>query len=191
MIKITGYQVAYQWCVYTLTSDAGEIDFIWPSKIASALSLKDVLSNPQFDQNKPYIFNLYNIYKNKHDAQNAIGGYMQQYGMPPLNKTVRYNRYTPVQCNETGKVWRNARECALEMGINQGQLSQHLRRNPGYRSARGLTFSNVTAPRMSIQPPPPIPPAPLQAPPVQQPFPSMHNHFNSPNPPIWPPSMNN
>lgn len=189
MMKITGYQAAHAWGIYTLSNDRGEVDFIWPNKLATSLNLKDVLSNPQFDLNKPYIFNIAGIYNTKYEAQNAFSAYLRQYGMPSLNKTVRYNRYSQVQCNETGKIWRNATECAKEMGINGGQLSQHLRRNPGYRTISGLTFSNRIGPQSQVQPiqfPTPIPPAHIQTPPMQPPLPPTHDYFNpQQNSQIW------
>lgn len=45
-----------------------------------------------------------------------------------------------VTCNETGDSWANQQECALALGINQGQLSNHLSGRRGYKTIRGKTF---------------------------------------------------
>lgn len=143
MTKITGKDAMNGWCVYTLHDDQGNLVFIYYGKVASAMSLRDLISNPAFDQNKQYTFTVQTIYPSQREAMSAQNAYIQTFGTPSLNKTVLWNRKTQVRCIETGQVWRNQLECAKSLGLNQSQLSQHLRRNPGFKSIKGMHFENV------------------------------------------------
>lgn len=51
----------------------------------------------------------------------------------------------PVQCNQTGQVFASQIEAAKAMGINKGQLSQHLQGRSGYKTIKGMTFTLVPA----------------------------------------------
>lgn len=48
-----------------------------------------------------------------------------------------------VKCHQTGAIYRNAAEAADKLGINRGQLSQHLRHAPGYKTVGGMTFERL------------------------------------------------
>lgn len=144
MIKLTGNDAINSWCIYTLHDLNKKLIFVFTSKLSTVCSLRDVISNPAFDVNATYTFTIAQIYNTQTEAHNALYQYVQMFGMPELNKTVRFNRFGKVRCNETGQIWRNQNDCAKTLGINQGQLSLHLRRSPGYKTIKGLTFTNVT-----------------------------------------------
>lgn len=146
MIKLSGEKAVNSWCIYTLHDAAGKLAFVWHCKLSNVCSLKDAMVNPAFNMNEEYTLTIAQIYKTQREASNAATAYMQLYGMPELNKTIRFHRYSQVKCDQTGKVWRNQRACAIELGLNQAQLSQHLRRAAGYKSIKGLTYSNVVQP---------------------------------------------
>lgn len=160
MFKITGNNALNGWCIYTLHNAKNELCFIWAAKIATVLGLREVLTNPAFDSEEVHTLSIVQIYNSYKDAQTALLNYMQVNRMPAYNKTIRYNRYSRVKCNETGQVFRNQLEAAQIMGINQSQLSKHLRRAPGYKSIKNLTFSNI---RADIDAPQPVqyPPLPV------------------------------
>lgn len=182
MLQLMPNQAASGWCVYTLTNEAGDIIFIWPNKISNALSLRDAMSNPHFDKTRPVKFSIIGFYDTQRDAQNAMGAWMRYNTMPPLNRTVRFSHYCMVQCDQTGQVYRNQTEAARMLGINQAQLSQHLRRASGYKTVKGLTFSLVTNAKTILQPQPTasMPPAiPTPCPPAV-PFSPIQNGFGMP-----------
>lgn len=142
-IQLSGKDMQNSWCIYTIEEMSGKMIFIWYSKVATALSGRELLSNPAFDTAKPVIVTIQQIHATQRDAQAAIAGWFAKYGMPDLNKTVRWNRRTRVKCHETGQVFKNQLECARMLGIDQSQLSKVLRRIPGHVSINGLTFSNI------------------------------------------------
>lgn len=141
------------WCVYSITK-AGESapDFVWISKLSNVSTVTDALKNPDFDKRANYWLQVISYHPNKLAALNAQGAWMKEHGTPIMNKTQHINRRNPVQCEQTGQIWQNARECATALGINQSQLSQHLRRNPGYKSVKGLTFINVSSKPQAVAP---------------------------------------
>ncbi len=144
MLLISGRLAQTGWGVYMLQSqNDGKIIFIWATKLATIVSLKDVLTNPAFDIEEKYFFSVVGTYETQKEALNAMGNYMTKHGMPDLNKTIRWNRYTKVICHQTGVTYANQTECAKKLGLNQSQLSQHLRRAKGFRSIKGLSFSNI------------------------------------------------
>lgn len=150
MLSLNGSMAANGWCIYTLHDQQGQLVFIWPSKIASVCSLRDVLSNPGFQHDQMHTLQIVATYATQREAQGAFHLWIRANGMPALNKTVRWSRRSRVRCEQTGQVWQSAAKCASELGINQSQLSQHLRRNPSFKSIKGMTFSNIPdeAPRV-------------------------------------------
>ena len=151
MVWINRRTITNQWCIYTLQNKAGVLVFIWAAKLANAMSARDAMSNPALKDDEDYYFQIAGVYPDQRHAQAALGEYLRKNPWPEFNKTVRWNRRTRVKCNETGQTWRNGAECASQLGINRAQLSQHLRRNPGYKTIRGLTFSNIPD-EQAIQP---------------------------------------
>lgn len=143
MFKITGKMAQDSWCVYYLHDDNQKIIFVFYSKLANSMSISALLSNPAFNVNQLYNFQIYNTYQTSREAQNGLGEFLKLYGMPELNKTIKWNRMTRIECIETGKIFKNQYECAKLQAINQSQLSQHLRRNPGYKSIKGMTYRNI------------------------------------------------
>lgn len=140
---MNGYNTDKDFCVYYLLTPEQKILFVWYSKISNAMSIIHAKANPAFDKNQQFSFHIYAIYKDQRQAINGMGEFFKLYGMPELNKTVTYNRRTKVQCVETGVIYNSQYECAKLEGLNQAQLSQHLRRNPGYKTIKGHTYKNL------------------------------------------------
>jgi hypothetical protein len=115
------------------------------------MSLRDVAINPAFNINEPVKLVVNQIYTNNRDASAASLAWLRSNPWPELNKTMRWNRRTNVRCCETGQIFRNQRECATMLGLNQAQLSQHLRRNPGYKTIKGMTYENIPDTQQAVK----------------------------------------
>lgn len=134
------------WYVYTLskTSKPQELLYIGAAKINDIFTFKDLLKNPTFEIDQSYQINVLSKYERLMDAKNAVGAAVRtlnDHRIPPLNFTNYQRRNRMIICDQTGVQYRSQVECARTHGINQGQLSKHLSREPGFRSIKGLTFS--------------------------------------------------
>lgn len=63
--------------------------------------------------------------------------------IPPCNKHGAFGRFTGIECIEDGLSYRSQTECAKHYRISQGNLSSHLRGQPGYATVGGKTFRKV------------------------------------------------
>lgn len=146
MMNLNYQTILNGWCVYTLTMQGCEKpDFIWYSKVSHLTTLADAVKNPDFNRTANYYLAITSYQPDKVTAYNVVSAWMKLHGMPALNLTQWVNRRNPVQCVQTGVVYNSASDAAKALGINQSQLSQHLRRNPGYKTIRGMTFINVSS----------------------------------------------
>ena len=150
MLQFTAKQAMDSWCVYTLKDSTGKIIFIWSAKLSSALSILEARSNPHLNLEVVMTFEILGIFPTQTDARNAMVEWLRQNFYPSLNRTVRLGHYNPVRCIETLQVWPSQAECARQLGLNQGQLSQHLRRSPGFKTIRGLTFEHTVNPNLAV-----------------------------------------
>jgi hypothetical protein len=107
------------------------------------LTLSDVLKNPAFNVYAPHTLRIHALFPSQEIARANLREYLIRQPWPPLNKTSHINHYCRIRCEQTGQEFRNAAEAAKLLGINAAQLSQHLRRMPGYKSIKGMTFSTV------------------------------------------------
>ncbi|MAK38178.1 MAG: hypothetical protein CMC15_18605 [Flavobacteriaceae bacterium] len=107
------------------------------------MKLQKPMVNPEFDENKPYELTVLSFHKNRVEAYNEFSKVLRDKGFPYLNKTIKFNRYNPVQCDQTGQIWITATECAKERMLDVGQLGRHLRREVGFLSVKGNTYSFV------------------------------------------------
>jgi hypothetical protein len=166
MIKFTPNQTIDAWCLYTLANEQGEAILVWYCKFANVLAIQDALSNPNFNRNAPVTLRIGDLYNSRIEASNAVGKWMRERQFTPsLNRTIRASHYAPVKCMQTGQVFRNASEASRITGVNQSQLSQHLRGNPSNKTVRGLTFGYIDGKefhRSYTQTPPVVPYAPTQ-----------------------------
>lgn len=145
MLYVNRQSIQFGWCVYTLTlANNPRPEFIWYCKFASVIAAVDALKNPDFSSTATYRLDIFGHYPDKMTAYNATSKYLKENGMPPLNLTQWFNRRQPIQCDQTGQRFKNAAEAATLLGLNRSQLSQHLRRNAGYKTIKGMTFTNVT-----------------------------------------------
>lgn len=46
-----------------------------------------------------------------------------------------------VYCWTLQKIYKNAAECSMQLGVDPSQLRKHLQRLPGYRNVKGMQFS--------------------------------------------------
>lgn len=151
MLIINHNVITKYWCIYSLTkANESEPCFIWYCKVSKLLSLTDALKNPDFDKTANYTLSIISYHNNWIECNNALKPLFAGIsgGMPVLNRTQWINRRTPVKCDQTGQVWNSQRDCAEQLGLNQAQLSQHLRRNPSYKTVKGMTFTNVSAAKL-------------------------------------------
>lgn len=144
MIKFIPSQTINSWCFYSLANEQGVAILVWYCKFANALAIQDAMSNHYFNRDEPVTLRIEGIYNSRIEARKAVGKWMHvRQFTPSLNRTIRASHYAPVKCMQTGQVFCNASEASRITGVNQSQLSQHLRRSPSHKTVRGLTFSYV------------------------------------------------
>ena len=151
MLKLIPSKFATTYCVYQLTyTSDNSAAFVWYDKAGDMLTFTQAYSNPAFNVDDEYIFTVLNWCNTKTEAQNAMYRIIQRDGMPDLNKTLKYNRFGAVVCNQTGVIYRNASTAAQSLGLDQSRLSGHLQRRRGHKTIKGLTFSYASKPETSI-----------------------------------------
>lgn len=144
-LKCNPLQFEKMACVYEIYNAQGQVIFLWYCKADDVLKFERIKRNPAFQRNQEITVNVVSWHNNIGEAQTAFSNKMQDFQhMPELNKTISFNRYGSIVCNETGQVFRNQAEAATVMGVNQSRLCQHLKRAPGYKTLKGYTF-NFTA----------------------------------------------
>lgn len=144
MITLTPHDFTTNHCVYEVYDNQQQLVFMWSDKLANVYSLKDLVSNPEVKRDEPFTLFITKLFPSEREARNHVTSHLNNPATkwPKYNKTVRYLRYTPVQCIETGVIYKNALYCARSNNINQSQLSQHLRGVPGYKTVKGHTYRN-------------------------------------------------
>ncbi len=137
--------------VYDVIDCTGVRVFAHTCRFTDALTLKDVIANPDFDKTATYTVRILSKHVNRHEASNAFGKIMSIEGMPHCNKTMKWGRYGAVKCIQTGQVYKNAATCARMLGIPQSRLSTHLAGQAGHRSINKMTFCYANADDLKIK----------------------------------------
>lgn len=128
--------------MYSLTDFNGVIQYVGYDTFKGVMALEKLSGHLT---PVSYRLSFTGPYERQIDASNAASDYIRQHCQqtPPLNLAATSKRGQQVQCDQTGIVYRNALDCAQQLAIGQGTLSNHLRRKPGHKSIRGMTFSYV------------------------------------------------
>lgn len=124
---------------YTML-DGEEVVFIGYDKLVNIISLTVPAAHPDFKQGHDYTVQIHQpAYVNSIDAANHASSLITG-ETPPLNRGsyARFNRV--IVCEQTGQSFETQEEAARVCNISQPQLSKHLRRLPGHKSVKGLSF---------------------------------------------------
>lgn len=139
--------------------DSGRCLYVGYDRLAQVMNLAKLKGNPAFDVNAIYRTVIYSQHPTNLEAYMAVTQLIRKVygdGTPPLNMTTRENRFSPVMCEQTGVIYRNASEACASLDIAQPRLSAHLARKPGHRTIKGLTFKYADY-RDAVNKPDPMP----------------------------------
>lgn len=112
------------YCTYMHIYDDGRVFYGW-GRISSAYEPK--LSNGD----APFTVFVETTFSTVEAARNA---------RHPQNASVLTNA---IRCEETGVIFRSQAEAARATFTDPGRMSQHLKRTPGHKKIRGMTFTRV------------------------------------------------
>jgi len=120
-------------------------------------AFSDVLKHPEFKANELYQLSILVDYPcdNVIDARNMQSKTIKDLKLgysPYLNITMHQRHDMFIVCDQTGMKYRSQTEAADALEISQSQLSKHLRKQQGYRSIKGMTFSYVKPEKPSYWP---------------------------------------
>lgn len=90
-----------------------------------------------------YNFEILGPYTQEYEARNMMGEWLKNMSYtPPLNlaRVIQRNRKV-IKCNETNQVFRTQQDACQFFGISTGNMSNHLRHKPGFKTLKGRTFS--------------------------------------------------
>lgn len=141
--QTTGNELRSSYVLYkVMNAKNGDILFIDACKMSTMLNLEGLLDNPTFDPDSEIIIGVMSVHDDEHGANNALKNELRV-TYPSFNKTRSYCRSSAVECIETGERFRNQSDCAKAHDIPQGNLSNHLKQKPGYKSVKGRTYRRV------------------------------------------------
>ena len=137
---------ASEYYVFSLHSAEGEVLYVGYDLMADIVSFKTLRKNPAFKDDQLYSIVIVGKGETQLVAHEKAVEYrkaMCGLKLPEFNMTASINRRMAVTCDQTGEVWRTAREACAALGIPTSNMSQHLNRTKGHRSVHGKTFSYV------------------------------------------------
>ena len=117
--------------------------FVWHCKFTDILELRECIKNPAFERNENHTIKIISWHKTQRETTLAFDKIVKSWGVnwPILNYTNYSNNHkNRIRCNQTGEIFYTHAEACRKHNLNASQLSQHLRRNPGFKSIKGLTF---------------------------------------------------
>lgn len=117
--------------------------FVWHCKFTDILHLRECVKNPAFERNENHTIKIISWHKTQREANLEFDKIVKSWGInwPILNYTNYSNNHkNRIRCNQTGEIFYTHAEACRRHNLNASQLSQHLRRNPGFKSIKGLTF---------------------------------------------------
>lgn len=143
LIQINPAQMIPKYVTYILQDAQGRDVFIYYCKFIDLLKLHDLVKNPAADITQTYNIYVMGYYETVREAQNAHALIVQERGQPILLKSHFYNALGMIRCNETGQQWRNQADCVRQVGCDSSALSRHLKRQPGFATIKGMTYSRA------------------------------------------------
>lgn len=132
-----------KYVTYILQNEQNIDLFIYWCKFTDVLTLSDLVKNPAFDIEQTYNLYIMGYYDTWIDASNAQHKLIMERGQPILLMSHLHNKLGMIKCNETGQVWWRQSDCVRELGCDSSALSRHLKRQPGFATVKGLTFSRA------------------------------------------------
>jgi len=131
------------WCIYELRDAQAAIIYLGMIELVDLFSLKDAKRNPAFDLDAEYILNVLSYHENCNDALKAHISKMREISMPPINRTMYFNRRGEILCNETGERFATQRDVCRQHRTDPAALNRHLQRVSGHKSVGGRTYRYV------------------------------------------------
>ena len=132
-----------KYITYILQDGEGRDIFTYYCKFVDVLKLHDLVKNPAADIKQTYNLYVVGYYDTMREAQNAHSALVQQRGQPVLLQTHFFNALGSIRCNETGEVWRNQADLVRAIGCDSSALSRHLKRQAGFATIKGHTYSRA------------------------------------------------
>lgn len=128
--------------VYQVYNHHQILVFVWYCKFTDILELKECRKNPAFERDQIHTIQIVSWYRTVREANIAYLQIVKTWkDWPILNYTNHINNHkNRIRCNQTGEIFHTHAEACRRHNLNASQLSQHLRRNPGFKSIKGMTF---------------------------------------------------
>lgn len=126
-----------------------ELVFIWHDLLTDIANLKTLSAFPSFDSGKTYRIIVLDKADSPAEARHNTAHWIDNIcGRParlPAYNRLSYSqqRSGGVRCIQTGAEFRNAADCARQMGLFPSALSNHLKHKPGYKTVKGWTFEYI------------------------------------------------
>lgn len=132
--------------VYHLLDGGGNLQFIGVCKFSQLLSTPDARKSPVFKKIFPnqsrMTIHIDKFFEKKSDATNYYWEWFKETVDKPLMMThkVRSLRPTKVRCVDTGEIFQNATQAAMDAGVSQPYMSRHLARDPSVVRVGGRIY---------------------------------------------------
>jgi hypothetical protein len=117
-----------------------ELIHINADKLTNIVNFSKLLSHSDFDINALYTVEIFGNHSMLHNALNDCDKLAKLYGLPKYTKS---NFGKRIRCNETGVIFKNAKEACDCLNLQPSRLSMHLNNQRGNRTIKGLTFSYI------------------------------------------------
>lgn len=123
-----------------------EILYCGVDKLPDIFNFTHLRKHSQFDISVPYLIELRTNHPFLVHAKNKQSELLKVEcagKRPPFNWMEIEHKTKQIKDDDSGQIFKSQQEICKIMGLNQGQLSKHLARAPGYRTVKGHRFSYV------------------------------------------------
>lgn len=143
-IPIIPDRLGEYYAYYLRTVPDNEIVYWGTNQLAAIFHLSELKPLPSFDCEQMYMIDIIGVFKTKELAHNAcIKGLRGQ--IPRFNIELSRTAHAMFfRCNETGEVFKSQAQASKALGLNQGNLSRHLKQHPSVKTVKNYTFSYLT-----------------------------------------------
>lgn len=131
--QLTGF-----WVFNVFNAQTGELLYIGCERLSTIPTLRELKRHALNNMPEQVTIELIQPVSSEVEGQETVDT-LKLLDSPRYKPTPSTPRY-PVQCVETGEVFKNAHQAAKAYNINYSYLYFHLQGNESYKTCKGLTF---------------------------------------------------